>query len=225
MAPQMGPKEAPMRPNTAPKSPATRVTAKRMLTKAPKPTDRKELTCGITVLKLLAAMNDEKQAPGKAASVRPTIMADTRPAGRPALSDFRPLVKVRLCLRASSEIASPGFGAGRAPEAWAPATARVAPPAVIKIAKRIPASPPRLTSAASLLFMPKSTPAAPAVAKNPTMVPVIAVIANSLVHGPPSGAIAAAGRYDPADGANFTSARISTANGINGKKVATLATY
>src|SRR5579883_329777 len=102
MAPQMGPNEAPMKPNTAPKSPATRVTAKRMLTKAPKPTDRKELTCGITVLKLLAAMNDEKQAPGKAASVRPTIIADTSQVGSPAFSDFRPLVSVRSCLRSSS---------------------------------------------------------------------------------------------------------------------------
>src|SRR5579875_2997047 len=104
MAPQMGPKEAPMRPNTAPKSPATRVTAKRMLTKAPKPTDRKELTCGITVLKLLAAMNDEKQAPGKAASVSPIIMADTNHGGRPAFSDFKALVSVRSSLRSACMI-------------------------------------------------------------------------------------------------------------------------
>ncbi|MFO0892093.1 MAG: hypothetical protein U0790_23515 [Isosphaeraceae bacterium] len=32
------------------------------------------MTFGITVLKLFAAMNEEKQAPGNAASVRPIMM-------------------------------------------------------------------------------------------------------------------------------------------------------
>ena len=40
---------------------------------APMPTERNGFTLGMTVLKLLAAMNDEKQAPGNAARVNPII--------------------------------------------------------------------------------------------------------------------------------------------------------
>ena len=63
-----------MRPNTAgrlaargtslPVASGTGMMARRMLTRVPRPTETKELTWGMTVLKLLAAMNDEKQAPG-----------------------------------------------------------------------------------------------------------------------------------------------------------------
>ncbi len=53
---------------TLTRSPATRLTARVMLTMAPIPTERNGLTLGIVVLKLLAAMNEEKQAPGNAAS-------------------------------------------------------------------------------------------------------------------------------------------------------------
>src|ERR1700733_15096727 len=42
------------------------VTARMMLTAAPMPTERKGLTFGSVVLKLFAAINDEKQAGGKA---------------------------------------------------------------------------------------------------------------------------------------------------------------
>ena len=56
-------------------SPATLVTARTMLTIAPMPTEMNGLTLGMTVLKLLAAMNEEKQAPGNAASVRPIMMS------------------------------------------------------------------------------------------------------------------------------------------------------
>ena len=63
-----------MMPKTLGRSPATLVIARAMLTIAPMPTEMKGLTLGITVLKLLAAMNEEKQAPGKAASVRPIMM-------------------------------------------------------------------------------------------------------------------------------------------------------
>ena len=45
-----------------------------MLTIVPMPTETNGLTLGMTVLKLLAAMNDEKQAPGNAARVRPIMM-------------------------------------------------------------------------------------------------------------------------------------------------------
>src|SRR5208337_551142 len=74
MAPQIGPNEAPMMPKTPPRLPATLVTARMMLTIAPMPTDRNGFTLGRTVLKLLAAMNEEKQAPGKAARVRPIMI-------------------------------------------------------------------------------------------------------------------------------------------------------
>ena len=47
-----------------------------MLTTVPMPTERNGLTFGMTVLKLLAAMNDEKQAPGNAARVRPIMMIE-----------------------------------------------------------------------------------------------------------------------------------------------------
>ena len=64
-----------MIPKTLPSSPATLVTARTMLTIAPMPTEMNGLTLGITVLKLLAAMNEEKHAPGKAASVRPIMIS------------------------------------------------------------------------------------------------------------------------------------------------------
>src|SRR5579884_691965 len=92
MAPQIGPNEAPMMLNTAgrlaangtslPVASGTGIMARRMLTRAPRPTERAELTCGMTVLKLLAAMNDEKQAPGKADSGSPIMIAANRVGSR-----------------------------------------------------------------------------------------------------------------------------------------------
>jgi hypothetical protein len=61
--PETSKSETPMR------LPATPVIARMMLTIAPIPTERNGFTLGITVLKLFAAMNDEKHAPGNAASV------------------------------------------------------------------------------------------------------------------------------------------------------------
>ena len=48
--------------------------ARAMLTIAPMPTETNGLTFGITVLKLLAAMNEEKHAPGNEASVSPIMI-------------------------------------------------------------------------------------------------------------------------------------------------------
>jgi hypothetical protein len=45
-----------------------------MLTMAPIATDKAGATFGMTVLKLLAAMNAEKQAPGNEAIVKPIMM-------------------------------------------------------------------------------------------------------------------------------------------------------
>ena len=67
MAPQMGPKEAPITEKTEITSPAKPETARKILTAVPIPTERKGGTLGSVVLKLLAAMNDEKHAGGKAA--------------------------------------------------------------------------------------------------------------------------------------------------------------
>ena len=67
------------------------------------------------------------------------------------------------------------------PEASAPATAITEMPAVITIATMTPTMPPMLTSFLFRLLVPKSTPAAPAVAKKPT----IAAIMSSMDLNPP----------------------------------------
>jgi len=64
-----------MKRKTFSRLPATPVMARMMLTRAPMPTERNGLTFGMTVLKLFAAMNDEKQAPGKEATVKPIMIA------------------------------------------------------------------------------------------------------------------------------------------------------
>jgi len=65
MAPQMGPNEAPMTWKTLLTSPAQPLTAKAAAANAPTPTEIAGLTFGIVVLKLFAAISDEKQAPGR----------------------------------------------------------------------------------------------------------------------------------------------------------------
>ena len=58
-------KEAPITTNTSTTLFAAPVAASRMLTSVPRPTEMNGLTLGSVVLKLLAAMNDEKHAGGK----------------------------------------------------------------------------------------------------------------------------------------------------------------
>ena len=81
MAPTIGPNDAPIRPKTLGKLPATLVTARIMLTTAPIPTVMKGLILGIVVLKLLAAIKEEKHAPGNEANVSPIMMAANKVKG------------------------------------------------------------------------------------------------------------------------------------------------
>src|SRR5215813_5778464 len=155
-----------MRPKTLGRLPAQPVIARIMLITAPIPTDTKGLTLGRVVLKLLAAMNDEKQAPGNEARVNPSIMAANKPEESFA---FKAAVMLKVA-------------GSRTPVALAPATAITEMPAVKTIAMMTPTIPPILTSFASRLLLQISTPAAPAVAKNPTMA---ATIANMLAVPPP----------------------------------------
>ena len=67
-------------------SPARPVIAKRMLTAAPMPTETNGFTPGNVVLKLFAAMKDEKHAGGKAANARRN---STRPALLPNNTGIR----------------------------------------------------------------------------------------------------------------------------------------
>src|SRR5208337_4970094 len=64
----MGPKDAPMIWKTMIALPARPVIASTMLTTVPMPTETNGFTLGKVVLKLLAAINAEKHAGGKAAS-------------------------------------------------------------------------------------------------------------------------------------------------------------
>src|ERR1035437_7964807 len=66
IAPKMGPKEAPMILKTMMAWPAKPVMARTMLTAAPMPTEMNGFTPDSVVLKLLAAMNEEKHADGNA---------------------------------------------------------------------------------------------------------------------------------------------------------------
>ena len=64
MAPHTGPKDAPINTKTPAAFPAQPDTARTHAMAAPTPTDRNGFTLGRVVLKLFAAMNDEKQAAG-----------------------------------------------------------------------------------------------------------------------------------------------------------------
>src|SRR5208337_723748 len=118
MAPQIGPNEAPMMPKTPPRLPATLVTARMMLAIVPMPTDRNGFTLGRTVLQLLAAMNEEKQAPGKAARVRPIMIQGYAPGS--FLSNAS-VIRTPVSFRKSGSII---------PAAHAPASAIAEIPAV-----------------------------------------------------------------------------------------------
>src|SRR5512133_2397172 len=126
MAPTIGPKEAPIMPNTlgswaahlASGAALKGNTAIRMLTIAPMPTDTNGLTFGSVVLKLLAAMNEEKQALGKAAMVRAIISTAKSPGAS-------------LCCNAAVIWVAEG---SMTPAALAPATAMIEIPAVKIIA-------------------------------------------------------------------------------------------
>src|ERR1035438_1581545 len=144
MAPQIGPKEAPIRPKTPAKFPATPVTARMILTTAPSPTEMNGLRFGLVVLKLLAAIKEEKQAPGKAARVKPIITM----ANIPGESFF------------SSAAVIWTADASTAPVAWAPAITMHETPAVKTMAMMMPTMPPMLTSLLFRLLMQISTPAA-----------------------------------------------------------------
>ena|SRR5208282_3625298 len=76
----MGPKDAPMIWKTMMALPARPVIASTMLTTVPIPTEMNGLTLGKVVLKLLAAINAEKQAGGNAATASRNR---TRPAPCP----------------------------------------------------------------------------------------------------------------------------------------------
>src|ERR1019366_5543944 len=121
---------------------------------------------GMVVLKLLAAINDEKQAPGKAARVKPIITVANIP-GESFFSSAAVILKV---------------AGSTAPVAWAPAITMHETPAVKTMAMMMPTMPPMLTSLLFRLLMQISPPAAPAVAKKPT----IALIINSMALKPPS---------------------------------------
>src|SRR5437868_3364729 len=172
MAPTIGPNEAPIIPKTLSRLPAHPVTAIMMLMIAPMPTERKGFTWGMTVLKLLAAMNDEKQAPGNEARVRPIMIV----AKRPGESFFS---------RAAVMLTTEG---SMIPVARAPATAMTEMPAVKIMAMMMPTIPPMLTSFLFRLLVQISTPAAPAVAKKPTMAPTISSMDfNPLPESPTAG--------------------------------------
>ena len=128
----------------------------------------------MVVLKLFAAINEEKQAPGKAARVRPIITM----ANSPGESFF------------SSAAVIWTTDGSTTPEAWAPAITMHEMPAVRMMAMTMPTMPPMLTSLLFRLPMQISTPAAPAVAKKPT---IALIISNMALMPPPAASPAVAG--------------------------------
>src|SRR5437588_9138483 len=134
-----------------------------MLTAAPIPTETNGLTLGSVVLKLLAAMKEEKHAGGKAATASRNIthLATSLPSTT-GIKLNESIIKLFCSVPAAIALAL------RSGDPYTPATTRIDSPAVTTVARATPTRPPIFTSFLSLLFKPKSTPAAPAVAKKPT---------------------------------------------------------
>src|SRR5450756_686064 len=147
--------------NTMIALPAQPERARAMLTAAPMPTEMKGLTFDRVVLKLLAAMKEEKQAGGKAAIASRNIIHLA--ALTPMITGIRP----GLCriIFPPPAVTAALLNSG---EPYVPATISIEAPAERMIASAAPTMPPMLTSRLSLLLVPKYAPAAPAVAKNPT---------------------------------------------------------
>ena len=154
MAPHTGPNEAPIIVNTETTSPAQPVTASRILTAVPIPTEMNGLTFGSVVLKLLAAMNAEKQAGGMAAIAR--RYQKTAATLVPIIDS----IKAVVCISPPAGDESASVGTRDDQQRQTSGEDRGAGDA---------RRPPICTSLASRLFMPKSAPAAPAVAKKPMM--------------------------------------------------------
>src|ERR1035437_5383049 len=131
--------------NTMIALPAQPERARAMLTAAPMPTEMKGLTFDSVVLKLLAAMKEEKQAGGKAAIASRNIihLAGLPPGfggtGRGFARSFFPPPAVTAALLNSGE-------------PYVPATISIEAPAVRMIASATPTMPPMLTSRLSLLL-------------------------------------------------------------------------
>src|ERR1035438_8669487 len=156
MAPMMGPKLAPTMVKNPIRLAATPVIANRTPTAPAAIVLDTRGTLGIMVLKLLPAMNAQKHDAGMDAMANRNSMADAM--GPPMACTTSPKSQLPV---------SPLPG----PPAPAPSDT---PPAT-SAASVIPTSPPQRTSLSSRAFMPKSAPAAPAVAKNPITMAIIVV--------------------------------------------------
>ncbi|OQB89844.1 MAG: hypothetical protein BWX84_02237 [Verrucomicrobia bacterium ADurb.Bin118] len=169
MAPQIGPNDAPMMTNTGTTCAARPVTARMMLTAAPKPTEMNGFTLGNVVLKLFAAMKDEKHADGNAANASRNM--STRATLSPSTTLNRLVVRYRalgvastaIFSRSSSSSCLPALAAAASASATAfstvaiaaasalplnsfdpctPATMQVESPAVRMMASAMPNKPP-----------------------------------------------------------------------------------
>src|SRR5579871_731631 len=156
MAPQIGPNDAPTIVKNEIRLAATPVTARRIPTAAPAIVEATRGTLGIIVLKLFPAMKAQKQVGGTEAIANSRNIAE--PIGPPM-----------VWITASKFQPSAGF------DPCAPATEIKGSPAAINAARVMPTSPPHFTSDSLRALVPKSAPAAPAVAKKPITIAITAV--------------------------------------------------
>ena len=156
MAPMIGPKLAPTMVKNPIRLAATPVIASRTPTAAAAIVLDTRGTPGIMVVKLLPAMNAQKHEAGMEAMANRNSIAEA--IGPPMACTTSP--KSQLCV---------------SPLPWAPATASSGSPPATSTASVMPTSPPQRTSLSSRAFIPKSAPAAPAVAKNPITMAIIVV--------------------------------------------------
>ncbi len=201
MAPQIGPNDAPINPKNATRFPAIPSAARIMPIVAPPSVQTSRETEGIIVERLLPMMNEQKHA----GAIEP-------------IAKSRNMIFASAGLTVLSEPANENVSSsGSIP--CAPATARMASPPATRMARPMPVKPPRLTSRSLRLFMPKSTPAAPAVAKKP--------MTNWIIRHAPARALRSSplGSNSPIPDAPPMAATISMISGTMGKNCETLATY
>ena len=153
MAPQTGPKDAPMNPKIEPASKPQPIRQMPIAAKVHKPT---EINGGIfdsVDLRLAIPIKEETQAAGNAEITSKTLHTKATLGPHKALIMATGLFPVM-----------PG-----SPAPYAPATVKIAAAPAIKVATKIPKNPPQITSDLLRAFEEMSTPAAPAVAKNPVI--------------------------------------------------------